>query len=617
MAINLPGVSFGSDLSLSIDTTAGASTFLISGNPVTLTFAGQSLSGSFVIQKTTTSKGVSTVSLVASDISAFFGDGSTGVQISNGGGAILILPTGVALDVSGAGALVGVTGLTLGGTLHVLYNNTGSDVNESLPAPDPANPGQDITIHPLSVPSGTNTVEGTATLAIGNGSGGTFVSLTGGFYVSDSQTTTGSTQLTTITSSRPRKLNAFIGNGLPTTNGDGSLNTTNAQGVLIQNADLGLMLLSSIDSTNPSSPVHTSTFALTASGTASILGIPGITLSGTLSVQEDTAGAQNTTVNVPDPINPGSTIPVTIDFAANQLPSFAGSVNLAVANPNDLTQSFFKFSGDFNLKHPGINTISVAVTNVAAFVGIGGATPVGLQITGGSLGLLLIKQGGVTNYALDASGNISLIGLPGLYVGGMMTVLSNTTGVSQTNPADGTTVIPAGGPTVNVDNMTFQILDSSGDPVISIGVTASISKMGSDLDINATNVSFTLSINNSQVVELEGAVEFTLGPDGFNLGPSGFALTGFSLLDQPIIAPPAAIIANASPAAGPVSNSPTTPGSTGAPGIIPAAPATPTGSSYKLGPLSVYGLKPIVNGFSFTGSQLVVTVGLSATAAAP
>jgi hypothetical protein len=608
VAINLPGVSFNSDLSLSIDTTGGNSTFLISGNPVTLTFAGQSLSGSFTIQKVTTSKGVSTVSLVASGITAFFGDGDTGVQISNGGGAILILPAGLALDVSGAASLVGVTGLTLGGTLHVLYNNTGSDVNESLPAP-----GNTTTT--LTVASGTNTVEGTATLGIGNGSGGTFVSLTGGFYVSDSQTTTGNTQLTTIILAAAG-LNAFIGNGA-TTNSDGSLNTTNAQGVLIQNADLGLILLSSIDNTDPNNPVHSpSTFALTASGGASILGIPGITLSGTLSVQDDTAGAQNTTVQVPDPINPGSTIPVVIDFTANQLPSFAGSINLSVANPSDLSQSFVTFSGDFNFTQPDANTISVAVTDVTAFVGIGGTTPVGLQITGGSLGLLLIKQGSSTNYALDASGNISLVGLPGLYVGGMMTVMSNTTGVSQTNPADGTTTIPAGGPTVSVDNMTFQILDSNGDPVISIGVTASITKMGSDLDINATNVTFTLDINNTQIVELQGMVEFTLGPDGFNLGPSGFALTGFSLLDQPIIAPPAGASPGLStPALGPVSSPSTTPGSTGAPGAITPVPAAPSGSHYKLGPLTVYGLSPIFKGFSFSGGQLVVTVGLSATAA--
>ncbi|HEY1684279.1 MAG TPA: hypothetical protein VGG19_05925, partial [Tepidisphaeraceae bacterium] len=621
VAINVPDVSFASDLSLNIDTTNNQSTFVISGNPVVLNFAGQSLSGNFTLQKVTTAKGVSTMSLVVSNATAFVGAGAvfnsdgtvdttnaTGVDVTDGNGAVLILSTGVALDVSGTAALIGVSNLTLGGTVHVLYNNTGSDVNESLPAPG-------NTTFNLDVADGASTVEGTATLGIQN-NGNTFVSLTGGFYISKTSSTTGNTTLTQVVLAAAG-LNAFIGNGA-VTNSDGSLDTTNAQGVLIQNADLGLAIFSSVDNTNPNSPVKTTTFGLTASGAASILGIPGLTLSGTLSVQDNTAGSQYypIDVNVPDPINPGSTIPVNLDFTGNQLPSFAGSVNLIVANPSDLTQQFVTFSGDFNFTQPDANTISVAVTNVNAFVGIGGATPVGLQIANGSLGLLLIHSGSSTTYALDASGTISLVGLPGLIVSGTLTVMSNTTGQNQTNPADGTTNIPSGAFTVQLDNGDFAILDSSGNKVIDIGVTATITKSGSDLAINATNVSFTLNINGTQIFQLQGMVNFTLGPDGFKLG-SGYALNGFSILDQPIIAPPQGTgSSHAPPAAGPATSPSTTPGSSGAPSSIPAAPTLPSESSYKLGPLTVYGLAPIFKDFSFSGGELEVTLGLSADAAA-
>lgn len=110
-AVILGGVSFGGAFGIQIDTTGSRQVFAIAANPLTITIAGQSFTGSFAFQTVTPTSGIATESLVASGINVTLGDAQTNVQISNAGGAILFLPTGVALDISGSAALNGVTGL--------------------------------------------------------------------------------------------------------------------------------------------------------------------------------------------------------------------------------------------------------------------------------------------------------------------------------------------------------------------------------------------------------------------------------------------------------------------------------------------------------------------------
>ena len=611
--VGVPSVNFGGTFGLQIDTTGGKSIFTIAANPITITIAGESLTGAFAFQSVTPSSGVTTESLVASGINVVLGDSQTNVTISNAGGTILFLPTGVALDISGGVALNGITGLTLSGTVDVRVNNTGGPVNETVPAPDPNHPGQTVDTT-LTFAGDENDVSGTVTLAVGDGNGGTFVSLSGGFSFSQSQSTTGN-----ITTSKlligAAGLEAFLGAG-PARLGDGTLNP-NATGVLVENANLGLAIYSMVDDTNPNS--HTSSYALSALGNVSLLGISGLTLSGQFGVRSDTAGAVNETVNVPDPKNPGQTIAVPVVFTANTQ-SFSGTgVTLAVANPSDATQQFVSLSGDFTITRSvsgGTTTLSVAAQNISAFVGVGGSNPIGLQVAGGTVGLVIIKPAsGASTYALAASGNVSLVGLPGLYVGGMLSVVVNTTGSQQTNPVDASNPIPnQSTPLITVQGMTVDIYDSNNHPVVALTLDATIQKTGSVVDVDTTSADLKLNVNGTQVFEIQGSVDFTIGANGFNLGPNGFNVSKFSVLGTALAAP--GIVSNATlmnvQAAALPNLAPAT--STASDATVPTLPM-PTGTPRTLGPLSLYGLAPIFNHFSFSGGELEANVGLSATAA--
>ncbi|MDB5294675.1 MAG: hypothetical protein JWO31_658, partial [Phycisphaerales bacterium] len=632
LAVNLPGVGFDTAFGLTIDTTGGQQTFVIAANPVTFTVGGTSLTGRFVVQKVTTAAGKSTVSLVASGLGAFVGDGTTGVRISDAGGSVLFLPTGVALDVYGSAELVGITGLTLGGTLHVRVNNTGAAVRETVPAPDAATPGATVP-QLLTFTANELSVAGTATLAVGDGSGREFVALRGGFSFSQSATTVGSVTITKVLIAAAG-LNAFLGVG-PARLLDGTVNP-DAAGVLVENANLGLVVFGTRDASRPTGQQTSSKYALNAAGRAALLGVTGLTVSGTLAVRVNTAGAVSESVLVPDPLG-GAAIPVSVNFAANAQQFSGTGVTLAVATPGDPTQQLVSLTGDFAFDRSVVGTtttIKVAATNVGAFVGVGGSDPVGLQVAGGNLGLVLVKTGtAAMTYALAAGGNVSLVGLPGLDVGGGLNVRVNTTGSAQPNPADLAGTIPAGSaPVINVDNLTFAIKDSSDRPVLAISVDATIQRIGGLLSIDATRATFGLTVAGQSIVDLSGTVQFTLGANGLNLGARGFQITGFSILSSGSGAAPNAVDAehgdsqNSDPSAQNTPDAqsavgattggatPGQPGSTGSMGTVPSL-ATPTGTPRKIGPLSLYNLAPVFNGFSFKNGQLEVNLGLKADSA--
>lgn len=603
LSVSLPGVGFSTAFGLTIDNTNGQSLFKVAANPMTITVGGIGLTGSFVVQKVTTSKGLSTVSIVASDIDTFLGDGTTGLHISNAGGAILILPTGTAIDVSGSADLEGITGLDLSGTLHVRMNSTGAAVSETIPAPDPNNPGQTINETLTFARNQSVMVSGTAALGIGDGSGNTFVSLSGGFSFSSSATTVGNTTTTKLLVGAAG-ISAFLGTGDPSASG--------ATGVNITNANLGIAIIGTQDNT---AHTHTSVYALTASGAAALLGIPSLTLTGTMAVQSNTAGNEHDEVDVPDPANPGSTIPVHIDFTTNTQ-AFSGSVNLAIADPNDATKQYLSLSGDFSFTRTvtgNTTEIDAAVSNAQAFIGVGGANPIGVQLTGGSLGLVMLKTGSsAATYALAASGNVAIVGLPGLIVGGTIGIKSNNTGSAQTNPVDNSS-IPAGALEIDVNGMTIAIEDSDNNPIVAISIDAVITKTGSLVDINATSATFALNAGTQPLASVTGAVEFTIGAGGFNLGPAGFQILGFSILGDAVTVVPHVATPGAS-VSQPSVISPATGGSTGSTGTG-ATITLPSGTPRKLGPLSVYNLAPAFNGFSFSGGNLSVNLGLKADAA--
>jgi hypothetical protein len=576
--VTVPGISFGGNFGLAIDNTNGNDTFTVSANPITITVGSESLTGNFAFHKITTSSGLATESLVASGINVYLGDGATGVQISNAGGSLLILPTGIAMDVSGTAALQGVSGLTLGGTLDVRFNNTGAAVDQTVPAPDPSNPGQ-TTTKTLVFTANENDISGTANLAVG-----TFASLSGGFNIAEQQSTANGIKTTKLLIGAAG-LNASLGSN---------------EGVSINNANLGLVVVSQTNALTDAS-ITPGEYALNAAGAAALFGVNGLVLTGTLAVEADTAGAITQEIDVPDPKNPGSTIPVTVNFTQD-IQAFAGTgLTLAVQSGGSTLVSI---GGNFSFsKASGVNNpVLVTASNATAFVGAGA---VGLQLANGQLGLIL----GPTGYALDASGNVSLTGLPGLNVSGALSIDVNTTGSVQTNPENTSATIPVDAtPVIKVTGLTFAIVDSSNDPVLSIVVNATITKQGSVEDINATSAQMQLTIAGTQLISLQGTADLTIGSSGFALGPNGFSVTSFSLLGG-AFASPAAEVAYAMAQA-------QVAGRTSAGGLANiTAPTLPSGTPRQLGPLSLYNLSPVVKGFGFSNNELTVNVGLQADAA--
>src|SRR5205807_1289850 len=101
------------------------------------------------------------VVIAAAGINAFLGFNGVGVQVSNANLGVVIItvknngtpdPThsGYALTASGGAALVGISALSVSGSLSVQTNTIQSGtIDETVQVPDPANPGQNIpvTIH--------------------------------------------------------------------------------------------------------------------------------------------------------------------------------------------------------------------------------------------------------------------------------------------------------------------------------------------------------------------------------------------------------------------------------------------------------------------------------------
>ena len=111
-------------------------------------------------------------------------------------------------------------------------------------------------------------------------------------------------------------INAFLGAGL---------GTSDEIGVKVTGVNLGLLLFTSYDS-DPSVTQAEATYALFASGSGEIVGVPDLTLSGTLSVKVNTTlSARTETITLPD-----SSDVVVFNFAAAFVQEVSGSVILKI-----------------------------------------------------------------------------------------------------------------------------------------------------------------------------------------------------------------------------------------------------------------------------------------------
>jgi hypothetical protein len=246
-------------------------------------------------------------------------------------------------------------------------------------------------------------------------------------------------------------------------------------------------------------------YALVASGTAALVGIPGLTLTGTMEARMNRLGAPiDTTISTP-----GGAVRVKFDSADN-VTQFGGDAALAIGG-------FVDLSGSFAIEKSG-DTLLVGVAGVQAFLGIGGGTSIalGLQVSNGNLGLVL-QDGG---YALAASGQVGIVGLPGLSISGTFDIRSN-----QLGQAINRTITTSAGP-VSVQFPTGEsVLSFGGSAVISVaGIfeisgTVKATKTNSDLIlIDIPEITASLNINGLEVFEVGGRARFAIGgEDGFQL----------------------------------------------------------------------------------------------------
>ncbi|MFO0534858.1 MAG: beta strand repeat-containing protein, partial [Planctomyces sp.] len=430
-----------------------------------------------------TSGDVTTLLVQSSNVTAFFGTGASTASTSDDRGVRL---TSGALDVRinintateavhyafgarGTASLVGISGLTLTGTLHA-ERNTG-------PNPVTLDFGTASTADDLTLASGVTHFGGAAQLAIGG-----FVEISAAFDFNQSTSTNNGVSTTRITVAAT-DVQVFLG--------------ANGTGVRLTNGKIGAV----IDIPEGGE----AKYALVASGTAGGVGSPGLTLAGTMEARVNQLGAPiDTTITTP-----GGAVRVKFDSAAEVM-EFGGSAELSILG-------FVSLSGSFGIKKEG-DTLLVGVADVEAFLGMGGGTSsaIGLTVSNGNLGLVL-QDGG---YALTASGDVGLVGLTGLNISGTFDIRSN-----QLGQAVNRTIATPAGP-VSVQFATGEsVLSFGGSAVISVaGIfeisgTVKATKTNSDLIlIDIPEITAALNINGLEVFEVGGRARFSIGgEDGFQL----------------------------------------------------------------------------------------------------
>jgi hypothetical protein len=265
------------------------------------------ISGSFGIEKKT-ENGVTKVLVGGTNISAFVGDDSDanhfngnekGVQLSNGTLGVAVYKNGsnvdFAVSATGSVALAGIDGFTLSGTASVEVNNTGRTISETI-----TTPGGTVALS-FADDVARQRVAGTVTLSasgFATGSGAFAITKTPG------ELTIGATNVS-----------AFVGTGTG----------ANAVGVQLSGGKLGAVIATSGDNAGK--------YALEAGGTVSLVGVPLLTLSGTMDLELQRMGAVvNRTI-----ATPGGD--VSLNFGATDVTRLTGTAQFAVEGFVDIKEN--------------------------------------------------------------------------------------------------------------------------------------------------------------------------------------------------------------------------------------------------------------------------------------
>lgn len=154
VSLTVPGVNFAGNFAVEINTTAAsvdetiqvggqtltlqltAGPFVrVTGEGVTLSVLGQTLTGNFSFEQVTAAGGEKLTTVIASNVSLSLGDGTTSfVSVTNGEGALLLTSAGLAGQLSGTIG-INVPGVTFVGSFNLRINNTAQAVSKTSPSP--------------------------------------------------------------------------------------------------------------------------------------------------------------------------------------------------------------------------------------------------------------------------------------------------------------------------------------------------------------------------------------------------------------------------------------------------------------------------------------------------
>lgn len=287
----------------------------------------------------------------------------------------------------------------------------------------------------------------------------------------------------------------------------------NAVGVQIGDATLALVIFKAASGNGGGI-----TYALDASGSISLVGLPADTLSFTANNVEvranNTGGTVDEMVNVDS--NPDNAVHVY--FTANEQSLMASGLTLTVGSLVTV-QGDFAFQA-FTDPDTNLTDVAIAAANVSAVLG---NSTTNLTISGASLGLVILPTtSGTSTYALVANGGTdTLNGVTGLSVSASgLTVKVNTTGLDLTTNSAVPASIQTPGGLVDLD---FTGL-GSGDVIavegaISLNIAGFVSLQGDFAFQTFTDV------NNANDIAIGAKnINLTLGTDSTNLSITGASL---------------------------------------------------------------------------------------------
>ena len=453
LALTLPGVSFGGGFAIEINTgtAAVAATLSVGGQSVavdlpagpfvqvaatntTLTIAGQTLTGSFSVQSATLAGGGSALTIVASGVSLSLAGGA--VTLSGGQGALLVTSTGVAGQLSGNVAVSLGSSVAVSGAFSLAINTGTSAVNQTFTL-------------------------GSSTVAL-DVPGGPYleVQATGATITVLGRTLSGN--LAIVQDASGAKLQVGISNGALSLGGSNPLlSITQITGALFL---------------EPGGLVGSLSGAVA-------LTVPGVSISGNLSLQINTGAAA-----VNDSITVGG-VAVGVNVPAGPFVQVAGTgVQLSVLGQT--------VGGDVTItSQPG--SLQIALANLTATFGGTPTSPI-LTATQVGTGGFVISSGGIVG---SIAVNLALANLPGIALSGQFSLAINTTSAAaQGLPAGPYVEIQATGATLTILGQTLsaniavqQATNASGATVVSVGVSnGSLSLAGGV--VSATNISGLLEL---------------------------------------------------------------------------------------------------------------------------